>query len=77
LIVPFGWDQPDNGERVARLGAGLCLARKQYSSERATTIMARLLEDEAIRARALEAAAQIRRENAITEACDAVESIAR
>jgi UDP:flavonoid glycosyltransferase YjiC (YdhE family) len=27
LIVPYGWDQPDNGARVVRLGVGLCLAR--------------------------------------------------
>ncbi len=29
LIVPYGWDQPDNAARVQRLGAGLTLARSK------------------------------------------------
>ena len=36
LIVPYGWDQPDNAARVQRLGAGLHVARNKYSVERAT-----------------------------------------
>jgi len=31
LIVPFGWDQPDNAMRVERLGVGIHLPRSAYS----------------------------------------------
>ena len=43
LVVPFGWDQPDNGVRAARLGVGLCLSRKDYSAQTAAAALDRLL----------------------------------
>jgi UDP:flavonoid glycosyltransferase YjiC (YdhE family) len=75
LIVPYGWDQPDNGARVARLGAGLCLARSEYSAESASAALGRLLGDKNFAARASEARMCIQEEDALRIACDAVEVI--
>ena len=75
LIVPYGWDQPDNGARVKRLGAGLCMARAAYSVQSAVAELGRLLVEPQFAARAAEVGAQIRREDALKGACDAIESV--
>jgi len=73
LIVPYGWDQPDNGARIARLGAGLVLERTRYRAETAAAMLKTLLEDGRFAARAAEMGAVIQGEDAIAKACDAVE----
>jgi rhamnosyltransferase subunit B len=73
LIVPFGWDQPDNGVRVARKGAGLSLARKQYSADAAATALRRLLHEPSFALRAAEAAAEIATEHGLEGACDEIQ----
>jgi UDP:flavonoid glycosyltransferase YjiC (YdhE family) len=75
LIVPYGWDQPDNGARIERLGAGLCLARNEYSAETATHALRRLVDEPGFAAKAAEAAAQIGTEDAVGSACDAIEAV--
>jgi rhamnosyltransferase subunit B len=75
LIVPYGWDQPDNGARVELRGAGLCLSRKSYSAETAAGALERLLSDPRFATRAAEASKQIQKENALALACHAIEAI--
>ena len=75
LIVPYGWDQPDNGARLERLGVGLCLARSAYSAESATAVLSRLLTEPNFAARARGLATQVEGEEALMLACDAVEAI--
>jgi UDP:flavonoid glycosyltransferase YjiC (YdhE family) len=75
LIVPYGWDQPDNGERVRRLGAGLCLERRLYSAATATVALDRLLREPGFAAKARAAGESILAEEAIVSACDAIESV--
>jgi UDP:flavonoid glycosyltransferase YjiC (YdhE family) len=75
LIVPYGWDQPDNGARVARLGVGLCLARSEYSAQNAAGALGRLLADANYAAQAAAVAERIRGEDALNLACDAIESV--
>lgn len=75
LIVPYGWDQPDNGARLERLGVGLCLARSAYSAESATAVLSRLLTEPNFAARARGLATQVESEEALMLACDAVEAI--
>lgn len=75
LFVPYGWDQPDNGKRIERFGAGLSLSRKQYSYETAATALSHLLKNKSISARAAEIGVQIRQEDALTQACNAIEAI--
>ena len=73
LIVPYGWDQPDNGARVERLGAGLVCSRLKYSPQTAVDALSRLLSDGRFAAKAAEAGNRIRSEDALGKACDAVE----
>jgi UDP:flavonoid glycosyltransferase YjiC (YdhE family) len=74
LIVPYGWDQPDNGARVERLGAGLTLARAKYNAATAAAALQQLLTNPAFVLHAKNTAAQIRSEDALTQACNAIES---
>ncbi len=75
LVVPYGWDQPDNAARVERLGVGLTLARTVYSEETAEQALARLLCEPAFARAAGEIGARVREENAIGAASDAVEAV--
>ena len=75
LVVPFGWDQPDNGSRVERLGVGLCLPRKAYSARNVATVLDRLLKESHFSSRAAEVGFQVGRENGSTLACDAIEAL--
>lgn len=76
LIVPYGWDQPDNAARVERLGVGLHLPRLEYSVEAATHRLRQLLQDSRFSRRASEVGANVAAERALPAACDAIESIA-
>jgi rhamnosyltransferase subunit B len=75
LIVPYGWDQPDNAARVERLGTGLHLARGDYSVDGATAALKLLLESSRFSARAAEVEAQMMGEDGLGSACDAVEAV--
>lgn len=79
LIVPFGWDQPDNGARVVRFGAGLCLPRSAYTTTAAAEALHRLLSEEGFACAARGAQAQIHienhAENSVYAACDAMERL--
>jgi rhamnosyltransferase subunit B len=75
LIVPYGWDQPDNGARVARIGAGLCIARSEYSGQTAADGLSRLLGDVRFAASAAEIGERIQSEDALTKSCDAIQQM--
>lgn len=75
LIVPYGWDQPDNAARVARLGAGLTASRRGFTSKVAEPLLKRLLYEPQFQSRAEQIASAIRKEDALTAACNAVEQI--
>ena len=74
IVVPFGWDQPDNAARVERLGLGLAVSREAYSSTAASAIH-RVLTEPAFAARAAEIGERVRREDALTIACNAIERL--
>ena len=75
LIVPFGWDQPDNAVRVERLGTGLHLPRSAYSVRSATAALERLLSEKQFSDRAAQVGAEIQAENGLAAACDAIEAL--
>ena len=75
LVVPYGWDQPDNAYRIERLGAGLHLPRTRYSVETAAAAIQLLLKDARFSVRSAELASRISSENALQVACDAIESL--
>jgi UDP:flavonoid glycosyltransferase YjiC (YdhE family) len=75
LFVPFGWDQPDNGARVERLGAALCLARSRYSIETAVSALRNLMNNERFAASSAAARSYIQSEDGVNTAADAAEKL--
>jgi UDP:flavonoid glycosyltransferase YjiC (YdhE family) len=75
LIVPYGWDQPDNAARIERLGVGLHIPRVSYSAITAASALERLVKDSRFALRATEAGAKVRAENGLLSACNAIEAL--
>jgi rhamnosyltransferase subunit B len=75
LVVPYGWDQPDNAARIERLGVGLHVSRDMYSATTAGTALKGLLKDSGFKARAAEVGAKLEREDALMSACNAIEAL--
>jgi UDP:flavonoid glycosyltransferase YjiC (YdhE family) len=75
LIVPFGWDQPDNAARVERLGAGLHLPRNEYSVSTAMAALDRLFKETRFSERAAVVGAEVQAEDGLGSACEAIEAI--
>ena len=75
LIVPYGWDQPDNALRIERLQTGLHLPRRAYTVESAAAGIQRLLTEPQFAKRAAEIGRDIRAEDAVPLACDAIERL--
>jgi UDP:flavonoid glycosyltransferase YjiC (YdhE family) len=74
LMVPYGWDQPDNASRVERLGTGVALPRVFYNAGNAATCLERLLNDQRFASRAVEAKALLE-DDALSPVCDAIERL--
>ena len=75
LIMPCGFDQPDNAARVKRIGAGLTISRNRYRADTAAKVLKRLLEEPRFTATALAIADRLRAEDGIGAACDAIEKL--
>jgi UDP:flavonoid glycosyltransferase YjiC (YdhE family) len=75
LVVPFAHDQPDNAERVARLGIARTLPHHRYTPARAAAELRHLLDTPAYSQRALEVGERMRREDGVQAACDALETL--
>ena len=75
LVVPYGWNQPDNAARIERLGTGLHLSRNNYSVNTATKALQRLLCEPHFAERAAEVGAEMKNENGQSLACNAIETL--
>jgi rhamnosyltransferase subunit B len=75
LVVPFAHDQPDNAERLRRLGIARTIPRHRYTSDSAAAELGRLLDDPAYSMRASELGEQVRQEDGVRAACDALEAL--
>jgi rhamnosyltransferase subunit B len=75
LIVPFGHDQFDNGERVARKGCGRVLPRRRYDARRATRELRALLEESAYARSAAALGRIVRAEDGAATAVEAIERV--
>lgn len=75
LVVPYGWDQPDNASRVQRLGVGLHVVRNAYTVDSASSALMELLKNSHFTHRAAEVRAQVEAESGLATACTAIESI--
>ena len=75
LVVPFGFDQPDNAARAERLGVALALPRRRYDAGRAARALQALLEDPSHAVRAGEVARRVAAADGTSNACDAIERL--
>jgi rhamnosyltransferase subunit B len=75
LIVPNAHDQPDNGQRVERLGLGRMILPRAYRPARAVRAIAELTGSADIRKRCLEFAPRVDSEAALARACSLIEGL--
>jgi len=77
LVVPFAFDQPDNADRIERLGVGRVLPRKLYNAERAARELSILTSEKRYAARAKEVGRIVQAEDGIGQACQFIENCLR
>ena len=75
LVMPYSHDQPDNARRVRRLGVARVIRRQNYTAETAARQINVLLEKTSIRQRAARIGEQLRGEDGVKAACDALEAL--
>jgi UDP:flavonoid glycosyltransferase YjiC (YdhE family) len=75
LIIPRGFDQFDNAQRVVRIGAGSSLDRRKLNATSLASVIDRLLTDEPIRQRCREIRAELTKTDPGTMTCEAVERL--
>ena len=76
LIMPMGFDQPDNAARLARLGVGEALPPARFTADRVAAALSRLLSDAHVRASAERWQGTQRRSDALAQTCDLIEHVA-
>ena len=75
LVMPYAHDQPDNAERVTRLGIARTISKGRYGPSRAAAELRHLLDNPAYSQRASAVGEQVQREDGVRAACDALEGI--
>src|SRR5262249_31944393 len=75
LVVPFAHDQPDNAARVARRGMARTLPPQRYRAPRVASELRRLRDDPCYTRRAARVGDEMRREDGVNTACDALETL--
>ncbi len=63
IVVPWSHDQPDNAERVRKLGVGRTIPRSRYRAGRVARELTQLLNDKHYEVRAREIGAKIASED--------------
>jgi UDP:flavonoid glycosyltransferase YjiC (YdhE family) len=76
FVTPFNHDQPDNAERVRRLGAGQTAWAQRLTAHKMVSQLKNLLASKEIAGRCRELAARIDGPSAIRQTCDLVENFA-
>ena len=74
LVVPWSHDQPDNAERVQRLGVGRTIPRSRYYAPRVEDEIRNLLINATYQECTRDIAARIAAEDGVTNACSAIEA---
>ncbi len=73
LVVPFSHDQPDNADRLRRLGIARVLPGPRYSAPRVAAALRLLRDDPSCARRAAEVGERVSGEDGVSAACDALE----
>lgn len=75
LVIPFGYDQPDNGARLARLGVATTLPRHGLTAARLTSALRGILADRQMAGRARKLATDLNPHDDLRRSAAAIESI--
>jgi UDP:flavonoid glycosyltransferase YjiC (YdhE family) len=75
LVMPYAHDQPDNADRVVRLGIARHISRQAYRPGRVAAELERLLGEPRYAERAAEVGRQVARENGVGAACEALDRV--
>jgi UDP:flavonoid glycosyltransferase YjiC (YdhE family) len=75
LVVPYNHDQPDHARRLRRLGVARTVPQEKYNAPAAVRELRALLTDEQCAARARAVGEQVRAEDGLHTACDALEAL--
>ena len=75
LTVPMVYDQPDNAQRLLRLGVSAYLSKRSYKTHRAVRKLGELLGSATVRERCREYAGRMRQTDALQIACEALERL--
>ncbi|HOW71955.1 MAG TPA: glycosyltransferase [Phycisphaerae bacterium] len=75
LIMPIAYDQPDNADRLTRLGVALPIKRALYTAHTAAAAIRKLTESRDVAARCREVAAEVRSAHPLNDTCLLVEQL--
>jgi len=76
LVVPYAHDQPDNADRARRLGVARIIRPGRYRAARVARALRALLGETTWTEAAARVATQVRAEDGVRTACDAIERLA-
>ncbi|HMG86463.1 MAG TPA: glycosyltransferase [Terracidiphilus sp.] len=75
LIMPYSHDQPDNARRMKRLGVATVIQKSSYTPKEVTSKLRKMLDDPGFAEKARVVADQLRGEDGVKTACDALEGL--
>jgi UDP:flavonoid glycosyltransferase YjiC (YdhE family) len=75
--MPYSHDQPDNARRMRRLKVARVIQRENYTPVRVARKLKAMLEEPLFAERAAQVAEQLKNEDGIRSACDALEELFR
>jgi len=75
LIMPYSHDQPDNARRMKRLGVARVIQKSAYKPRSVVSRLRSIFEDANLGRRARVVAEQMRTEDGVKTACDALEGL--
>ena len=75
LIMPYSHDQPDNARRMKRLGVAQVIQKASYTPKKVTRKLRKMLDDPEMAEKARAVAEQLRGEDGVKTACDALEAL--
>jgi rhamnosyltransferase subunit B len=75
IVMPMSHDQPDNADRLSKLGVGATLARKRFTAANLAKVLGGLLSDPAVSARAKQLAERFADNHGIERAADLIEAL--
>jgi UDP:flavonoid glycosyltransferase YjiC (YdhE family) len=75
LIMPYSHDQPDNARRMKRLGVGKSIMKSSYTPAKVARRLKAMLAEPELAQRAAEVAGQLKHEDGVKTACNALEEL--